>query len=280
MVKNISKELDEILDKEFKILNHGFVRVVDYMGNDSSVVQAARVSYGAGTKQLNEDQGLINYLMRNRHDSPFEMCEIKFHVKCPFFIARQWMRHRSGSFNEYSARYSILGKDFYVPKEEDIACQAKGNKQGREIPVPEKHAKHFMAHLREFSRSAYEEYEEFMNVDFNISRELTRSFLTLNYYTEFYWKVNLRNLMHFLKLRSDSHAQHEIRVYALKILDIMKLWVPMVYQAFENYNLEGEFLSKQTKKLLDKKLKGEGISFEESGMSKREWVEFVNRYEL
>lgn len=274
----VSQELEKILQQEFRLLDHGFIRVVDYMGDDSSIVQAARVSYGEGTKKISEDRALIHYLLRNRHDSPFEMCELKMHIKCPFFVARQWMRHRSGHYNETSARYSIVDKDYYIPESNQVAYQSKGNKQGREKIVEDKLNQEFLQQSTLASENARTLYDYFLEE--NISRELVRCLIPMNYYTEFYWKVDLRNLMHFIKLRSDIHAQYEIRVYAMQLLEIIKLWVPMTYEAFEKYSLNGVYLSKMEDELLKKRLKGEKILFEESGLSKREWEEFIKKYDL
>jgi thymidylate synthase (FAD) len=221
--------LEELLFKSFKVLDHGFVRVVDYMGDDTAVVQAARVSYGRGTKRSSQDQALINYLMRHRHTTPFEMCEIKFHVKMPIFVARQWLRHRTASVNEYSARYSILSKEFYIPDIDHLAPQSTSNKQGRDGALSLQEKERILDILRTDATQAYAHYEELMNCTENgdiidperlgLTRELARMNLTLNYYTEFYWKVNLHNLLHFLSLRADAHAQYEIRVYAELIQD-------------------------------------------------------------
>ena len=225
--------LEEILYEPIKVLDHGFIRVIDYMGDDSAIVQAARVSYGKGTKQLNQDKGLINYLLRHYHTTPFEMCDIKFHIKLPIFIARQWIRHRTASVNEYSARYSILGNEFYLPESANIASQSAVNKQCREgDSLPKEAAEKVLAILEEDARQCYGHYKELMNADeegniidenaTGIARELARMNLTLNYYTEWYWKINLHNLLHFLRLRANPYAQYEIRVYAEKMLEIVK----------------------------------------------------------
>jgi thymidylate synthase (FAD) len=274
----VSSELKNILNQEFKMLDHGFIRVIDYMGNDSSVVQAARVSYGEGTKKISEDRALIHYLLKNRHDSPFEMCELKVHIKCPFFVARQWMRHRAGHYNETSARYSIVDREYYVPESDQVAYQSKGNKQGRENITEDELSQAFLTKLSLASEAAHASYDYF--IEENVAREISRCFLTMNYYTEFYWKVDLRNLMHFIKLRSDIHAQYEIRVYAMQLLEIVKLWVPMTYDAFDNYVLNGVYFSRIEHDLLQKQLHGQEIFFEESGLSKREWDEFVKKCDL
>jgi thymidylate synthase (FAD) len=287
----ISPELEEILYQPIKVLDHGFIRVVDYMGNDNAVVQAARVSYGTGTKQTNQDGGLIHYLMRHRHTTPFEMCEIKFHIKLPIFIARQWIRHRTASVNEYSARYSIMGSDFYIPAKENIAPQSKVNKQCREeMSVPAEFADEVIRILKEDAERCYDHYTTLMNEDeagniidenkHGIARELARMNLTLNYYTEWYWKIDLHNLLHFLALRADSHAQYEIRAYAEAMLDVVKRWVPISYEAFEEYRLKGSSLSKNAVEMIKKRLRGENVSQEQSGMTKREWSEVASLFEL
>jgi thymidylate synthase (FAD) len=270
----VSEGLEEILGQEFKLLDHGFVRVVDYMGNDSSVVQGARVSYGAGTKKVSEDVGLINYLMRHFHSTPFELCDIKFHIKCPIFVARQWLRHRSVSANEYSARYSIVDNQYYVPEIDKISVQSASNKQGRGEIVDDERAKIVQDTIKEIAENSYNEYNEML--EDGIAREIARVCLPLNFYTEFYWKINLHNLMHFLKLRADSHAQYEIRVYALKMMEIMKLWVPHTYDAFMDYKINAKNFSGKMFELLKRKLAGEEITFENSGLGKREWEECKN----
>jgi len=270
----VSEGLEEILGHEFKLLDHGFVRVVDYMGNDSSVVQGARVSYGAGTKKVSEDVGLINYLMRHFHSTPFELCDIKFHIKCPIFVARQWLRHRSVSANEYSARYSIVDNQYYVPEIDKISVQSASNKQGRGEIVDNERAKIVQDTIKEIAENSYNEYNEML--EDGIAREIARVCLPLNFYTEFYWKINLHNLMHFLKLRADSHAQYEIRVYALKMMEIMKLWVPHTYDAFMDYKINAKNFSGKMFELLKRKLAGEEITFENSGLGKREWEECKN----
>jgi thymidylate synthase (FAD) len=276
--------LESILYEPIKALDHGFIRVIDYMGDDSAIVQAARVSYGKGTKQVNQDKGLINYLIRHRHTTPLEMCEIKFHIKLPIFIARQWIRHRTASVNEYSARYSILGKEFYLPTPENIAAQSQANRQGRsDNCVPPEVANKVLNILKNDALGCYDHYIEMMNEDetgnvinennIGITRELARMNLTLNYYTEWYWKINLHNLLHFLALRADSHAQYEIRVYAEKMLDIVKAWVPYAYEAFEEHKLHAAHLSRTGLSVVKRMIAGEKVTQETSGLSKREWSE-------
>lgn len=276
--------MEEILYEPFKILDKGFIRVVDYMGDDSAVVQAARVSYGKGTKKVSQDKGLISYLMRHKHTTPFEMCDIKLHIKLPIFVARQWIRHRTASVNEYSARYSILGNEFYLPDKGQIAPQSTVNKQGRaEGNMPDDLAETILDILDRDAKSCYANYVQMMNEDeygnvieegrVGLSRELARMNLNLNFYTEWYWKTNLHNLLHFLKLRADPHAQYEIRVYAEKILEIVKLWVPFVYEAFEEHILLGKNISRKGLAAVKKMIRGEEVSQESSGMGKREWEE-------
>ena len=278
--------LEEILYEPIKVLDHGFIRVIDYMGGDSAVVQAARVSYGKGTKQLNQDKGLINYLLRHHHTTPFEMCDIKFHIKLPIFIARQWIRHRTASVNEYSARYSILCNEFYLPESANIASQSVINKQCREgDSVPREVAEKVLAILEEDAMRCYGHYKELMNADeegniidenaTGIARELARMNLTLNYYTEWYWKINLHNLLHFLRLRIDPNAQYEIRVYAEKMLEIVKAWVPFTYEAFKEYRLQGANISRNGLDIIKRMINGEKVTHETSGMTKREWEELM-----
>ena len=222
-----------ILGGEIPVLDHGFVRVVDWMGDDSSPVQAARVSYGAGTKTKRADEKLIKYLMRNRHMTPFEMCEIKFHVKLPIFVARQWIRHRTANVNEYSGRYSEMGSDFYVPDKEDIKYQSKTNKQGGDDEVPELIAAETCNLIRAASINSWETYKCLL--DHDIARETARMVLGTNFYTEWYWKIDLRNLFNFLALRTDSHAQFEMRQYAHVIDKIVQDWVPVCHAAYKEH---------------------------------------------
>jgi len=277
--------LEAMLYKPIKVLDHGFVRVVDYMGDDSAVVQAARVSYGKGTKQISQDRGLIQYLMRHRHTTPFEMCDIKFHIKLPIFVARQWIRHRTASVNEYSARYSILGNEFYIPSPEHLSPQSTINKQGREgESLPPETAARVFHLLKTDAATCYQHYKEMLNMDDEgniidpnspgLTRELARMNLTLNYYTEWYWKINLHNLLHFLSLRADSHAQYEIRVYAEAMLEIVKAWVPYSFEAFVEHRMEAKTFSKTALEVIKRMLQGEQVTQETSGLSKREWAEF------
>lgn len=279
------ESLEEILYEPINVLDHGFIRVVDYMGDDAAVVQAARVSYGKGTKKVSQDQGLINYLMRHRHTTPFEMCEIKFHIKLPIFVARQWIRHRTASVNEYSARYSILDKEFYVPEAQHLAAQSEVNNQGRGQTLIGEEAERVLTLLKHDSVQAYSHYQEMLNLNeagqildenrAGLARELARMNLPVNYYTQWYWKINLHNLMHFLSLRADAHAQYEIRAYAEVMLDIMQRWVPMAYHAFVEYRQKGAHLSRSGLKVIRRMIKGEAITQENSGLTVREWSELV-----
>jgi len=275
--------LEAILGREYPVLDHGFIRVVDYMGDDAAVVQAARVSYGARTRRVREDRGLIRYLMRHRHTTPFEMCSIKFHVKLPIFVARQWIRHRTASVNEYSARYSVLDREFYLPAPEDLAVQSKSNAQGREESVSPDVADEIRRLLEQDARQAYSRYEWLLNeqpdgspVDPDrpgLARELARINLPLSTYTQWYWKVNLHNLLHFLLLRADPHAQTEIRVYAEAMLGIVRRWVPVVAEAFEDYRLGAAELSGPMLTVVRAWLAGEQVDREASGLGIREWRE-------
>ena len=286
----VSSELEGILYEAMPALDHGFVRVIDYMGNDSSIVQAARVSYGKGTKQISNDTGLIKYLMRHWHSTPFEMCEIKFHIKLPIFIARQWIRHRTANVNEYSARYSILDKEFYLPQTKNLATQSSSNRQGRGDVLEGKQAEEVLKILKEDAERTYENYENMLNerydgstIDLNkkgLARELARMNLTLNTYTQWYWKTDLLNLMNFLRLRVDIHAQYEIRVYADIMLDVLKKWVPITYEAFLDYRVGGTEVSSKGKVLLKKLINNEKISLEQSGLSKREWNELMEAFDI
>ena len=311
--------LEEILYEPIPVLDHGFIRVVDYMGDDSAIVQAARVSYGKGTKQVSIDRGLIRYLLRHRHTTPFEMCEIKFHVKLPIFVARQWIRHRTANVNEYSARYSILDKEFYIPDEkyfnelmaekviqkkdetkqtpdlfgadksagslQATAAQSKTNNQGRDEFVSSEEADEYLKQIGLSNEYSYRAYEKLLNekpdgtiVDPNkkgLARELARMVLPTNIYTQWYWKVDLHNLLHFISLRADTHAQYEIRVYAEAMLDVVKRWVPIVCEAFEDYAVGGAHLSRAGIDIVRRMLAGEAVTQEDSGLPKREWAELM-----
>ena len=286
----IAPKLEEILYEALPILDHGFIRVVDYMGDDSSIVQSARVSYGKGTKKVSTDEGLIKYLMRHWHSTPFEMCEIKYHVKLPIFIARQWIRHRTANVNEYSARYSILDKEFYLPSPEHLAAQSQSNRQGRGDILEGEKAKKVLDLLRGDAEQTYNNYETMLNERYDVSkidensvglaRELARMNLTLNTYTQWYWKTDLLNLMNFLRLRADHHAQYEIRAYADAMLDTVKKWVPITYEAFMDYRVGGTEVSSKGKHIIKKLINGKKVSIEDSGLSKREWNELMEAFDL
>ena len=283
-------ELENILYEAIPILDHGFIRVIDYMGDDTSIVQAARVSYGKGTKKVSTDAGLIKYLMRHWHSTPFEMCEIKYHVKLPIFIARQWIRHRTANVNEYSARYSILDKEFYLPAVENLAAQSQSNRQGRGDVLSGDQAKKVLDLLKKDAEQTYDNYETMLNERYDgsvidekqvgLARELARMNLTLNTYTQWYWKTDLLNLMNFLRLRADHHAQFEIRAYADAMLDTVKRWVPITYEAFLDYRVGGTEVSSKGKKIIQKLIDGEEIDAEKSGLSKREWNELMTAFDL
>jgi thymidylate synthase (FAD) len=280
-----SPELEKVLYVAIPVLDHGFIRVIDYMGDDSSIVQSARVSYGKGTKKVSTDEGLIRYLMRHWHSTPFEMCEIKYHVKLPIFIARQWIRHRTANVNEYSARYSILDKEFYIPAKEQLSAQATNNRQGRGDLITGQQADEVLKILKDDAVRTYDNYEKMLNERFDgtiidekksgLARELARMNLTLNSYTQWYWKTDLLNLMNFLFLRGDSHAQYEIRVYAEKMLDTVKKWVPITHAAFLDYRVGAAHLSSKGLKIVKSMINGNKISYEDSGLSKREWNELM-----
>jgi thymidylate synthase (FAD) len=277
--------LEEILYQPLPVLDRGFVRVVDYMGDDGAVVQAARVSYGRGTRKVSEDRGLIHYLMRHRHSTPFEMCEIKLHVKLPIFVARQWIRHRTANVNEYSARYSILDNEFYVPAPAQLAAQSASNRQGRGDVLEGEEAAEVRDVLREDSRRQYAHYLTMLNEADDgavlderrqgLARELARMSLTLNFYTQWYWKIDLHNLMHFLSLRADPHAQYEIRAYADAMLEIMRRWVPLCHEAFLQHRLDAVTLSAGALAAVKRMLAGENVTQASSGLSKREWRELL-----
>jgi thymidylate synthase (FAD) len=274
----VAPGLEERLFEAIPVLDHGFVRVVDYMGDDAAIVQAARVSYGRGTKAARDDRGLIRYLLRHAHTTPFEMCEIKLHVKLPIFVARQWIRHRTANVNEYSARYSILDREFYVPAAEQVAAQSTSNRQGRGESFSPEEAEAAREALDDAASHGFAVYEALLNEEEDggpgLARELARIALPLSAYTQWYWKVDLHNLLHFLALRADAHAQYEIRVYADAIGELVKAWTPLAWEAFEDYRLGGANLSAAGLACLRRMLAGETVTQESSGMSAGEWREF------
>ncbi len=311
--------LEEILNEPFRVLDHGFVRVVDYMGSDNAIVQAARVSYGKGTKRSSTDAALIRYLLRHRHTTPFEMCEIKLHIKLPIFVARQWIRHRTANVNEYSARYSKMAQEYYIPEPEylksvldeqkqsrrereaqldlfepvqqepalSLAAQSTSNKQGREGRLTEAEVHDSLSRLHWVSSRTYGVYKNLLNENddgekiredrLGIARELARSVLPVNYYTQFYWKCDLHNLLHFLSLRADKqHAQYEIYEYANVILEkIVRRWVPVTYQAFQDYVHQAESLSAGALDVVRRMIGGEQVTQDSSSLSPREWRELM-----
>ncbi|WP_227285080.1 FAD-dependent thymidylate synthase [Boseongicola sp. H5] len=279
-LRAVAPGMEQHLYKAQPVLDHGFVRVIDYMGDDAAIVQAARVSYGAGTKKARDDSGLIRYLMRHWHSTPFEMCEIKLHVKLPVFVARQWIRHRTANVNEYSARYSILDREFYIPAPEHLAAQSTVNNQGRGEVLQGAEAARVLEVLKADSARAYDHYEEMLSQEgqAGLARELARMNLPANVYTQWYWKVDLHNLFHFLRLRADAHAQYEIRVYAEAIAEMVKDWVPAAYGAFEDYRMGGVNLSGKGVDCLRRMLSGERVTQKNSGMSKGEWREFEGMF--
>jgi thymidylate synthase (FAD) len=270
--------LDDRLGREIPVLNHGFVRLVDYMGDDGSIVEAARVSYGQGTRSVRDDRALIRYLLSHAHTTPFEMAELKLHVKLPIFVARQWIRHRTASVNEYSARYSILDREFYVPDERAVAAQSKSNRQGRGDPLPPEEAARAVRRMSEGAERAYVDYQELLAEDAadgegtaGLARELARSVLPVSYYTQWFWKVDLHNLLRFLELRLDEHAQWEIRQYADAIASLVREWVPVTWEAFRDYRLEAATLSGPALRVVRSWLSGNPVEFGESRLTRREW---------
>lgn len=272
--------LEERMYTPIPCLDHGFVRLIDYMGNDAAIVQAARVSYGEGTKKVRQDRGLIRYLLRNAHTSPFEMCEIKLHCKMPIFVARQWVRHRTASLNEISARYSVLDNEFYLPSPEDIAVQAKNNRQGRGDTLTPEQSAMVLEMLKRDATNAYSTYEALLGEEYGLARELARMNLPVNWYTQWYWKIDLHNLLRFLRLRMDAHAQYEIRVFADAIAALVADWVPLTWEAFSDFRVGGRFLSRHEVAVLRDALAGRPISQESSGLSAREWRGLVTAFEL
>ena len=281
---------EEILGGYFPVLDHGFVSLVDYMGTDEDVERAARVSYGYGTRKTSQTRGLIRYLRRHYHTTPSEMVELKFHCAMPMFVARQWIRHRTANVNEYSARYSILDKEFYLPSSENLAAQSTSNRQGRGDILEGEQAKEVLELLKNDAERTYDNYETMLNERFDgttidenkkgLARELARMNLTLNTYTQWYWKTDLLNLMNFLRLRADHHAQYEIRVYADIMLDTVKKWVPITYEAFMDYRVGGTEVSAKGKAVIQKLIKGKNVTMEDSGLSKREWNELMEAFNL
>lgn len=273
--------IEGLLFRSLPVLDHGFLRVVDYMGDDSSVVQAARVSYGRGTRKTSEDAALIAYLMRHWHSTPFEMCEIKLHVKLPIFVARQWVRHRTANINEYSARYSVLDGEFYLPSPEHLAAQSATNRQGRDAVLSGDEANEVLRLLRDDAARSYEHYGWMLNdgtgaqaVDedrLGLTRELARIGLSLSTYTQWYWKTDLHNLLRFLRLRADAHAQYEIRAYAELMVDIVRKWVPLTHAAFLEHQMNAVTFSASGVAAVRRMIAGETVDAQNSGLPRREW---------
>jgi thymidylate synthase (FAD) len=272
--------LDDKVENEIKCLDKGFVRLVDVMGDDSSIVQAARVSYGKGTKTVHEDRGLIRYLMRHKHTTPFEMVEFKFHVKLPIFVARQWIRHRTANVNEYSGRYSEMKDEFYLPSSEQIRTQSVINKQGRaDETLPSEHTAEILDSTQAHYEASFELYQSLLEK--GLTRELSRMVLPVANYTEWYWKIDLHNLFHFLKLRLDTHAQYEIRVYAEAMAELVKAIVPLAWEAYEHYMLNSIMLTQGELSILADLLPPTELDVEQCikyGLSKREAGEFVDKF--
>lgn len=277
--EQMTPEIEAVLNKEFPVLDHGFVRLVDFMGSDAAIVQAARVSYGEGTTKKSRDRELIRYLLGHEHTSPFEMVEFKFHVKLPIFVARQWIRHRTANVNEYSGRYSVMKDEFYVPDESEVRLQSTLNHQIRsDEAAPEEIRKAYLDHLRDSQRDLYDHYSRF--IDAGLARELARINLPLSLYTEWYWKIDLHNLLRFLRLRLAPDAQQEIRLYALKMGEILKAICPITWEAFEDYQLNAQKYSVQELRVLKAALADlspSADSLVERGLSKLEAAEFIEK---
>jgi thymidylate synthase (FAD) len=282
-------EADRLIGVKHPVLSHGFVVLVDYMGNDAAIVQAARVSYGQGTRTVRDDRGLVRYLMRHRHTTPFEMVEFKFLVRLPIFVARQWVRHRASSLNEYSARYSIVPDEYEVPLAEEVRHQSTRNRQGRGDPLPPEVVDRFRTDLDGVSQQAYAAYSKAL--DAGVARETARLVLPVAFYTQWYWKVNLHNLFHFLSLRLDAHSQEEIRLYAAEVAKLARVVCPVAFEAFEEFQVEGMDLGKRERKAMRALLEGKspteacelaGLPLtrdDGTPMSSGEGVEFLGKLE-
>ena len=282
-------EINFIADKNYvPVLDHGFVGLVDHMGDDSAIAQAARVSYGKGTKSVQTDRGLIRYLMRHEHTTPFEMCEIKFHLKLPIFVMRQLVRHRTASLNEYSARYSEITDEFYLPHPENLKPQSTTNKQGRDGELTDEQRAHVVADQLEAWDHSYNIYKQHID-SFGLARETARAILPVGGYTECYWKANLKNFLHMARLRMDNHAQWEIQEFARAMYELVKPHFPMACEAFEDYAVDAIKISKQETLLLKRIMKSswedvlDGFRSEdgickEYGLSKRELEDFKKNW--
>lgn len=270
--------LDSILGHSFPVLDHGFVRCIDYMGDDQAIVQMARTSYGEGTKATSDDRGLIRYLVRHSHSSPLEGCEIKLHLKMPIFVARQWIRHRTAALNEVSGRYSVLPSEFYLPEYDRLGRQSTMNKQGTGDGYSTAEQNRLLEMLLTDAASSFATYQLLCDEDTDLSRELARINLPLSTYTEFYWKIDLHNLLHFLKLRCDVHAQYEIRVFADVIASLISRWVPHAHEAWVDYKRDAVTFSRMEMRVL-REMVEHSDSAMPSDMSPREWREFVSKIE-
>jgi thymidylate synthase (FAD) len=271
MAHEVVAAAEELLDVEIPVLDKGFVRMVDYMGGDQRIVQSARVSYGSGTKSYRQDRGLIHYLLRNWHTSPFEQVILTFHTKMPIFVARQWVRHRTARLNEISGRYSVMKDEFYVPSPEHIRPQSESNKQGRsdERFTPEVEAE-IIKQMQDEQRASYEGYEKLLCQ--NVAREIARNNLPLSLYTEWYWQIDLHNLLHFLRLRMDPHAQYEIQAFAEAMAKCAKAVAPLAYEAFEEHHLGSITFSQKESEALAALLEGA-----DSGLEGRALVTFEEK---
>jgi thymidylate synthase (FAD) len=274
------EDLLAVYGEPVRILDHGHVRLVDVMGDDAAIVQAARVSYGAGTKAVSEDRALIRYLMRHKHMTPFEMCEVKLHIKLPIFVARQWIRHRTASVNEMSGRYSEMPEEFYVPDSGQVCVQSSVNKQGRAEPVDMGTAAETRTTMRMLNEEAFLSYQDMLKD--SVARETARTVLPLSTYTEWYWKTDLRNLLGFLKLRLDTHAQYEIRVYAQAIADMVADWCPAAWEAFVDYDLKAVTFNREEVEFIRARIAADDLPVpteaslvRDTSLSKREAVEFL-----
>jgi len=281
MIRSVSPGAEALLGQEFRVLDLGFVQPIDYMGTDEDIVQAARVSYGPSTHKISDDRGLLRYLMLHKHTTPFEMCEVKFRCKMPIFVARQWIRHRTANVNEMSLRYSEAPDEFYVPELEQVTLQSKTNKQGREnTPLTPEIQQQVQQLLRSHDEAAYEVYQKLAG-ELGIARELSRTALPVSLYTQWIWKIDLHNLFHFLGLRLDAHAQWETRQFAEAMATFVRSWVPLAWEAFEDYRLFGIHLSRFEHILIQRALEGIPLKQEDlAPMSKREQGTFFEKFPM
>lgn len=280
MSRSRNEAAEALLDRSFRVLDKGFVRLVDFMGGDDRIVQAARVSYGDGTRTVREDRALIDYLLRNRHTSPFEQVVLTFHLKMPIFVARQWLRHRTARLNEISGRYSVMRDEFYVPAGERVQLQSSVNRQGSGEPVDAAVQERALELFRSGQEDAYADYEALLGD--GVARELARINLPGSLYTEMYWQVDLNNLFHFLRLRLDWHAQEEIRLFSEVLFDCAKAVAPAAMSAFEEHILHGVSLSRTELRLLLDVLDDEVLveRVRNSGLSRGRQREFLRKLQL